>query len=89
MSQRTDTSKKFKVKLMTASQTFSFNDQDFEQAVVENTGSVDVYLRDEANVDFVLGAGKSFDVSTIPAKAISGLTVVTIATGTCQIAYLQ
>lgn len=85
---RIDTSKKFTVKNMGASQTFNFNGSDFEQVVIHNTNTPDVYLRDENNNDFVIKQGVSFNLSTIPSKAISGLTVVTQSGGTASIAYL-
>ena len=89
MSQRTDHAKAFKVKIMGADDTFAFNGKDFEQAVIHNTGTDDLFLRDDNDIDFVLETGVSFNLSTLPVKAINGLTVVTQASGACQIAYLQ
>ena len=85
---RNDTSKLFKVKLLGASESFNFLDGEFEQVLVHNTGTSAVLLRDNDNNDFEIASGVSFNLSTIPVKAISGLTIVTQASGSCQIAYV-
>lgn len=86
---RTDFSKEFRVKIMGAAEEFNFNNKDFEQAVVYNPNAPDVYLRDDDGNDFPLAQGVSFDLSTLPSKSMSGLTVVTQASGAANIAYVQ
>lgn len=86
---RVDHAKQFRVKIMGAGESFSFNGRDFEQVVVINTGTPDVYLRDVDSNDFPLTEGVSFNLSTIPSKALNGLTIVTQAGGSASIAYVQ
>lgn len=85
---RTDHAKKFRVKIMGASESFNFNGSDFEQVLVKNTGTPDVLLRDEDNNDYPLGEGVSFNLSTLPSKALNGLTIVTQGSGSAAIAYV-
>ena len=89
MGQRTDTAKQFRVKLMGGSETFSFNDKDWEQAVIQNTGTAPVYLRDSNNIDFTVSENEAFNASTLPSKALSGMTVITGVGGAAQIAFFQ
>ena len=74
---------------MGAGETFDFNSKDFEQAVIKNPSSVNVLLRDSDNNDYELEEGASFEISGIPSKSLSGLTVVTQGGGSAKIIYVQ
>lgn len=86
---RTDTSKQFKVKVMGASDSFSFGNKDWEQAVVVNVGTPDVKLKDADNNEFTVLSGASFNATALSPKALGGMTVVTASGGACEIAYFQ
>ena len=81
------TSAKLKVHNMTASSTFTFGSAEITQAVIVNTASPSVTIRDENNNDFKIAENGKLSISSVNGINVSGISVITASGGTCDIIY--
>lgn len=73
---------------MTASQTFSFNSVDIVQCLLNNTGTSVIQIRSTQNIDFTIPVNGSWNISSTDGINVSGITIVTVSGGSCDIMYL-
>ena len=72
---------------MSASETFTFNSLEITQAIIKNTASAVVTVRDENNNDFTIEENGKLSISSVNGINVSGISIITASGGTCDIMY--